>query len=629
MKTSKRVIMSRMSFVVLFALMVTDAIGQHSGTPVAPPTEMDVAHEEMSILDVQVSQARGKGGGQESRSEAVSKFDLEAPRRAKKEFQKGLVALSKKDLSNAIEHLSNATRMYPAYVSAHNALGVSYMRSGQAKRARDEFQTAAALDDHVPESFANLCSAAISIGDYPAAQQAIERASSLAPLNLEFLTTSAFAEFLNRQYQSTITTAQKVHARNHENAAIVHYLAGLSWQSLGNLDEMRHELGTFLSEDPKNPSSENARLLLARSSRVEADSKEVSPTREPTAAELKERQQVAEAEALCEGCSDSSVAPDREQQSQADRHSSPPTTNAGWLFRKSVDEVQLFFSATDHGKSVSDLKVQDIHLWDNNEAPAAIMDFRSEVQLPLRLGIVIDTSDSVNARFGFEQQAARRFLQSVLTGPDDLAFMVAFANSVLLIQDFTPANDQLQQALQKLAPGGGTALWDAVTFASQKLTSQRERQATAKVLVVISDGEDNSSTETLRQAIEEAENDQVTVYAIDTGEHPAREVGSTRTGERALKVLSEQTGGALFAHGSIDSLDRSFNELSQIVRSRYLISYKPSHLDFDGRFRNIKIRIDRADRRLRVYARKGYYAKLPQEDQGRLHASEAPAMEAR
>jgi VWFA-related protein len=619
MKSLLGLIMFRNLLILLFTMIVSDAIAQHPGTPgVGSQTEIDSAHTQLSILDLQVSQARGKGEEQESRSEAVSRLDLKAPKRAKQDFQKGLVALSKKDLTSAIEHLSNATLTYPAYVSAHNALGISYMRSGQAKRARDEFQVAASLDDHIPESFANLCSAALSTGDYASAQQAIERASSLAPLNLEFLTTSAFAEFLNQRYQATITTAQKVHERNHENAAIVHYLAALAWQNLGNLDGMRDELGIFLNEDPKNPSSEKARLLLTRTNRLETRSNGTSAaqTGEPTADELKERQQVAEAEEICEGCSDSNVEHDTKQQPQVNQHVFRPATSAGWLFRQTVDEVQLFFSVTDHGKSVTDLRAQDIQLRDNNEAPAAVMDFRSEVQLPLRLGIVIDISNSINTRFGFEQQAARRFLQSVLTNPDDLAFIVAFANSVFLIQDFTATHEQLQQALQKLAPGGGTALWDAVAFASHKLASQIERQATARVLVVITDGEDNSSTETLKQAIQAAQSDQVTVYTVDTNEHTARDVGTTSTGERALKVLSEQTGGALFVPGSIDSLDRSFNELCQIIRSRYLISYKPAHLDFDGRFRSIKIRVERPERRLRVYSRKGYYAKFPPEDHG-------------
>jgi len=129
-------------------------------------------------------------------------------------------------------------------------------------------------------------------------------------------------------------------------------------------------------------------------------------------------------------------------------------------------------------------------------------------------------------------------------------------------------------------------------------------------LVVISDGDDNSSTETLKQAIQAAQSGQVIVYTISTYEPPAGYVGPTPIGERALQVLSEQTGGACFIPVSVHGLTRSLSELQEVIRSRYLISYRPAHLQLNGSFRNIDVRAEKSGHKLRVYSRKGYYSKL-------------------
>ena len=136
----------------------------------------------------------------------------------------------------------------------------------------------------------------------------------------------------------------------------------------------------------------------------------------------------------------------------------------------------------------------------------------------MRLGLVVDTSDSVNDRFSFEQAAATKFLQEVVADKDDLAFVVGVNNSVLLVQDFSADRTLSSHALNQLAPGGGTALWDAVAFAADKLATHPEVQPVARILVVISDGEDNSSSITLKQAIASAQNGEVAVYTVSTRE---------------------------------------------------------------------------------------------------------------
>lgn len=606
---------SKCAWVLMYFVNCT-AAQRPGGMPGAgsSQTGIDTTHLQFSIMDLQASQAQRQSTGQESRSESASNFDLKAPGKAKKEYLKGARALSKRDLNRAIQHFSNATFVYPSYVGAHVALGIAYMNLGQHERARDEFQVAASLDNHLPDTFANLCSAEIAIGNYSAAQRAIERASSLAPLNLEFLTTLTFAEFLNRQYQDVVSTAHRVHERKHENAAIVHYLAALAWYDQGDPNEMRRELETFLTEDPKSPVAEKARKLFADVDDAKTR-RSMTPTvqiHEPTAAEVAEQKQVVEAETMCDGCSNSSAldTPNTPTISNLVGDLPGPSVNTPWMIRKTVDEIALLFAATDHGKSVTNLTSADVRIRDNDEPPAAVLDFRSEAELPLRLGLVIDTSGSIGSRFAFEQEAASRFAQNVLTNGSDLGLLVGFANSVLLVQDFTADRTQLSEGIKQLAPGGGTALWDAVVFASRKLGSRVEQGVVARTLVVISDGDDNSSTETLKQAIQAAQNEQVSVYTISTYEPAARETGSTPIGERALKVLAEQTGGASFAPGSIRGLDQSLAGLQEVIRSRYLISYKPAHLQLNGSFRSISVSAEKSGHRLRVYSRKGYYAKL-------------------
>jgi Ca-activated chloride channel homolog len=579
-----------------------------------PQTEIDTTHLQFSIMDMQVSHKQSEG--QESRSDSVSRLDLKAPGKAKKEYVKGVQALSKRDFNTAIQHFSNAIVVYPSYVAAHNALGIAYMNLGQRQRARDEFQAAASLDNHLPDSFANLCSAELAIGNYSAAQQAIERASSLAPLNLEFLTTLTFAELLNRQYQQVVSTAHRVHESKHENAAIIHYLAALAWHDQGdpNPSEMRRELEAFLTEDPNSPVAEKARQLLAdiEGTKTRRSITSTIQMHEPTAAEVAEQKQVVEAEAMYDGCSNPSVVdtPNAPTVSAPLRDPRGPTISTPWIIRKTVDEVALLFAATDHGKSVTNLTSQDVRIRDNDEPPAAVVDFRSEAELPLRLGLIIDTSGSIGSRFAFEQAAASRFAKHVFTNGDDLGFLVGFANSVLLVQDFTTDQTQLSEGIKVLAPGGGTALWDAVAFASRKLGGRVERGVVARILVVISDGDDNSSTESLKQAIQAAQCEQVSVYTISTYEPAVGEIGSTPIGERALKVLAKQTGGASFVPGSIRGLDRSLAGLQEVIRSRYLISYKPAHLQLNGSFRSVNVTAEQSGHRLRVYSRKGYYANL-------------------
>ncbi|HXW93471.1 MAG TPA: VWA domain-containing protein [Terriglobales bacterium] len=605
---------------MLLLLLVPYAAAQFGAGPSTTDnphqTTMGDVDAQFWAMDYLTAQARKQREQEERPSEGVSKLDLKAPAKSRREYEKGVRLLLQNNLEEAVEHLSKAIAVYPNFVAAHTSLGTAYMNLHQPDKARDQYQRAVLLDDHLPNSFSNLCSAELALKDYPAAEQAIKKASSISPLDMEFLTTLTYTQVLSHDYHDAIATAHQVHEGKHDGAAMVHYFAAAAWREQKNLLEMQRELETFLTEDPKNPNAEKARKLIAEIKEIQSRPKTVQHIVEPaqpTAAELEERKQVAEAEAMCLGCSSKITAaePDTAVNDLNFRQGEDRVvrTSAGWLLRKDVDEVALFFAAIDNGKPVSNLRPQDVSLLDDRQPPATITNFRGESELPLRLGLVIDTSESITGRFSFEQDAATRFLQNVVTNSDDLAFVIGFSNSVLLVQDFTADQNQISHAIEQLVPSGGTALWDALGFAAHKLGSRPEPQPVARILVVISDGEDNSSQSTLKLAIEAAERENVIVYTVSTSESKLAS-GDPSTGDRALGVLAEQSGGAAFVPGAARNLKRSLAELQQVIRSRYLISYKPARFQPDGHFRKIDITAQKSGHKLRVYARKGYYAQL-------------------
>jgi len=325
--------------------------------------------------------------------------------------------------------------------------------------------------------------------------------------------------------------------------------------------------------------------------------------------DAKEQSQIAEAEAepdaVCLSCG--TTASDESTGNSSSRLTQAQGNHTGFVLRSSVDEVDVFFAATDHGNSVMDLTPADVQVRDDSRPPERLLGFRNESQLPLRLGLVIDTSGSVKDRLSFEQRAANKFLQTVCADSRDLGFVVGVNNSVLLAQDFTPDLTLMSRAVNELAPGGGTALWDAVAFAADKLSSRPDVAPVARVLVVISDGEDNSSGISLKQAIASSLRGEVVVYTVST-RSLTDDAPSSFLGGHALRTLSELTGGAAFVPGSLRRLNGSLADARQVIRGRYLVSYKPAAFQGDGRYRTIEVTAGKNGHQFKVIARKGYYA---------------------
>lgn len=547
---------------------------------------------------------------------SVSRLDLAAPKNARKEYEKGYLHLVRKELQAAIEHLARATSIYPSFVAAHNALGIAYLNLGQNQQAHDEFTLAVALDDHLPGSHLNLGCSAMQLQRYADAEESLKRASSIAPLDLVLLTALTYAEFKNRDYSAVIATTRRVHHRKHENAALVHLFAAGAWEAQDHLGEAQDELETLLSEDPKSPLLVQFRKLLDRVkeeqvNRAQARWHPADPNAESSSPPSPKPEGLAlqPRRASQELTEPTPIAAKTADTASRDSFGSEPTgaSIAHQVIRVKVEEVAMLFAVTDHGKSVTNLNPSDIQIRDDGRPPEAILGFHNVTQLPLRIGLVIDMSNSITERFVFEEAAASKFLETVVTNRNDLAFVIGFNCSVLLAQDFTPEQTLTARALTQLAPGGGTALWDAVAFAADKLAGRPEAQPVARVLVVISDGEDNSSSVSLQQAVWAAQRGEVAVYTVSTKEGVKYE-SNPLVGTPALKTLSEQTGGTSFTSGSIGDLERRLGDLQQVLRGRYLIYYTPSSPQTDGRFHAVDIKAEKDGHKLKVYARKGYYA---------------------
>ncbi len=268
-----------------------------------------------------------------------------------------------------------------------------------------------------------------------------------------------------------------------------------------------------------------------------------------------------------------------------------------------VTRVNMLFTVTDKkGRFVTDLGKADFEVIETKRNQP-IMEFSAESNLPLRLAVLIDTSNSIRDRFKFEQEAASVFLKSVVKATQDKAMVVSFDTSPELVTDLIDDTDKLERAIRGLRPGGGTALYDAVFFACKdKLQQDQPKHKFRRALVVLSDGEDNQSRYTRDQALEMAQKADAVVYAISTN--------ITRVdtdGDKVLKYFTAETGGRAFFPFKVEDLEQSFENIANELRHQYNISYRPEPLLTDGLFHTIDVRVkNRKD--LIVHARKGYYA---------------------
>lgn len=268
-----------------------------------------------------------------------------------------------------------------------------------------------------------------------------------------------------------------------------------------------------------------------------------------------------------------------------------------------VTRVNMLFTVTDKkGRFVTDLAKDDF-LVTENKKPQTIAEFTAETDLPLRLGILIDTSNSIRDRFKFEQEAAISFIQSVIHKSHDKALVVSFDTSTELVADLVDDVDQLEKAVRGLRPGGGTALYDAIYFACRdKLSKDQPRHKFRRAIVIVSDGDDNQSQYTRDQALEMAQKADVVMYAISTNI-----THSETEGDKVLKYLTSETGGQAFFPFKVEDLEQSFENIANELRHQYNIFYRPEPLKADGLYHTVDLKV-RGRKDLVVRCRKGYYA---------------------
>jgi VWFA-related protein len=240
-------------------------------------------------------------------------------------------------------------------------------------------------------------------------------------------------------------------------------------------------------------------------------------------------------------------------------------------------------------------------LLDNGRPPEKVLHFYQQTNLPLRVGVMLDTSSSIRQRFQFEQQSAIDFLLQVLHR-NDRAFVEGFDIQIDLEQGFTNNVDLLDQGIHKLRPGGGTALFDALysTCKDQMLTL-RETGPVRKAIILVSDGDDNYSHALESDAIKECQRAETTVYSISTDVSPSKDKG-----DDVLKAIADATGGRAFYPTRIEDVAQGFASIEEELRSQYLLEYVPSDFKQDGAFRTIYLQAN--DRRYHVRAHTGYFA---------------------
>jgi VWFA-related protein len=565
-------------------------------------------------------------------SGAASILDLSASQGAVEEFDRALTLLKGQNSKEAIKHLQKAIKTYPKFVSAHVNLGIAYLDQNDSERARSEFETAAKLDDKFPRSFVNLGVLSMSQKDFSSAVSQLEKAATLRPQDAKMWAMLASAQNANHQYRRTLETVQRAHALDHKELADVHYVGAAAALALNDFETMERELTVLISEDPANAFAPNARHnleILARNKNAAMQGAGAAGLQAPTLADPSQRLQTfpnsenlkAQLSALGdesegEACNACDTPEDTAGETLEGTERSNHEATAGPAFssrargqftiRASVDEVVQFFLVSRHGRMVSGLNESDIDIRDDGRAPAKIMQFLPQSKLPLRLALLVDTSGSVQSRFNFEKHAASKLVQKVVSNPSDLGFVAGFANDITVTQDFTADPQKISAGLEQLKNGGGTRLFDAVSYACWKLAKYPDHERVARVLVVLSDGEDNSSHRTLKQSIQDAEGTGVTLYMVSTKEGN----GAKTDADKVLEALAERSGGDAMFPGDTITLGATLDKLGDLIRSRYLVAYSPADFVPDGSYRTIRIKAEKDGKRLQVHARKGYYARF-------------------
>ena len=267
--------------------------------------------------------------------------------------------------------------------------------------------------------------------------------------------------------------------------------------------------------------------------------------------------------------------------------------------RRQVEEVNLVLSVTDHkGHFVEGLGPSDLTILDDDKKQTALTFFQSQTNLPLHVALVLDLSASITAQFDMERSTMHQFLKDAIR-PADSVELFAFNQRVQFVAPVQNDWKQISRRVKNLKPEGETALFDAVSTAAQWL-GQDPRPA-RRIIILLTDGEENSSKTTLTETIAQVLRAETTVYAVNVIDYP--DDVEAKQGIDILKKLSDATGGLYLRANQNGDVGHAFRRIQRELRSQYAIAYKPSNIT-GQLFHRLKVV---AARNLRVRCRTGYF----------------------
>ena len=344
---------------------------------------------------------------------------------------------------------------------------------------------------------------------------------------------------------------------------------------------------------------------------------------------------------LCGGIANRTLSAKNESSAQgAAATASPSPTPRREEVPQDSDEVikvetnltNLFFTAADKNKRfISSLKAEDIRVLEDGQ-PQEIFTFQQNIELPLSIAILIDTSISEQRTLPDEKAAAQAFLESVMRPQKDEAAVISFTGDTTLEQGFTGSIDRLRRAIDRVEfvppsgyVGGGvivngtppisgtnqslagsTAVWDAVWATSEELMGT-SAEHTRRAIILLTDGDDTSSRMKMAEAIERAQKADALIYAIGIGDRYTFNVN-----EGALRKIAEQTGGRAYFPKHERDLNDAFVQIQRDLREQYLVAYSPTNKARDGSYRKIEIQVvnpELKQQNLKLNYRSGYFAK--------------------
>jgi Ca-activated chloride channel family protein len=271
--------------------------------------------------------------------------------------------------------------------------------------------------------------------------------------------------------------------------------------------------------------------------------------------------------------------------------------------RVRVELVNVLMTVTDRkNRLVIHMTKDDFKVLEDGK-PQTIRYFSRESDLPLRIAILIDTSNSIRERMRFEQEAAIDFLNTTIRRGKDLAFVVGFDVEPQLVQDYTDNLEKLANAIRGLQAGGVTSLYDAIFFSCKEkmLFFPPPEPYLRRVMIIISDGQDNQSEHTREEALAMAQRAEVTIFTISTNRS-----GAEARGDKVLRRLAQETGGRAFFPFEASELAADFQQIARELRSQYSLAYVSTNPAHDGTFRHILI--EPSEKNMRVRAKAGYFA---------------------